>query len=506
MTENFTFRRAVVCGINSRVMKAPLPPRCAVVLLAAFVAIFNLAAARAADPFGENVRTTEPLTPAEQQKTFKLPPGFEIQLVAAEPDLRKPMNMAFDVAGRLWITESREYPFAATNAAAARDTIRIFSDFDANGRARKVTTFATNLNIPIGIYPFRSPRSSRGNEAPTSQKQQSLLTSAATNLTWKCIAWSIPNIWLFEDTDGDGVADKQELLYGPFDFSRDTHGNQSSFRRGADGWLYATHGFNNQSRVAGRDGHEIVMHSGNTYRMKLDGSRLEHWTHGQVNPFGLCFDPLGNLYSADCHSSPIYQLLRSAYYPSFGKPHEGLGFAPVTIQHSHGSTAIAGIVYISDTSWPAEFQDNIFIGNVMTSRINRDKINFLGSTSKGVEQPDFLSTTDPWFRPVDLQFGPDGALYVADFYNRIIGHYEVPLLHPGRDRERGRLWRIRYVGQPSRLSSGSNSSPQKPETGATPVPRSLALPTDSLIEDLMSYNPTRRSRALNARSGTSSIE
>ena len=109
----------------------------------------------AADPFAEGVRTTEPLTPEAQQKTFNLPPGFAVQLVAAEPELRKPMNMAFDGAGRLWITESREYPWP-TNANP-RDTIRIFSDFDANGRAQKVTTFATNLNIPIGIYPFQSP-------------------------------------------------------------------------------------------------------------------------------------------------------------------------------------------------------------------------------------------------------------------------------------------------------------------------------------------------------------
>ena len=228
------------------------------------------------DPFAEGVRTTEPLTPEQQQKTFQLPPGFTIQLVAAEPELRKPMNMAFDGAGRLWITESREYPWP-TNTAP-RDTIRIFSDFDTNGRAGQVTTFATNLNIPIGLYPFQSPA-----------------RDGSKKLTWKCIAWSIPNIWLFEDTDGDGVADKKEKLLGSFDHTRDTHGNQSSFRRGFDGWIYATHGFNNRSTVAGRDGHEVFLPSGNAYRFRPDGGRIEHWTHGQVNPFGLTFDALGNL-------------------------------------------------------------------------------------------------------------------------------------------------------------------------------------------------------------------
>ena len=83
----------------------------------------------------------------------------------------------------------------------------------------------------------------------------------------------------------------------------------------------------------------------------------------------------------------------------------------------------------------------------MTSRINRNKPEYHGSTIKAIEQPDFLSTTDPWFRPVDLQLGPDGALYILDFYNRIIGHYEVPLPHPGRDRTSGRIWRVVYKGQ-----------------------------------------------------------
>ena len=94
----------------------------------------QLAAAPAPKLFTDGVRSTEPLSPEEQRLKFHLPDGFKIQLVAAEPDLRKPMNMAFDSAGRLWVTESREYPFAATNAALARDTIRIFSDFEI-GRA-----------------------------------------------------------------------------------------------------------------------------------------------------------------------------------------------------------------------------------------------------------------------------------------------------------------------------------------------------------------------------------
>ena len=423
-------------------------------------------AAEKKDPFAELVRSTEPLTPEQERAAFHLPPGFEIQLVASEPDLRKPMNMQWDALGRLWITESREYPFPVKDGSPGRDTVRIFSDFGPDGRARKVEIFADGLNIPTGLYPFRSK-------------------NADGKLTWKCAIWSIPNIWLLEDTDGDGKADKREVLYGPLGWERDTHGNLSSFRRGADGWLYGTHGFNNESTLRGRDGSELKIQSGNTYRIRLDGSRVEGHTWGQVNPFGLCWDNRGNLFSADCHSSPIYQLLRGAYYPSFGKPHDGLGFAPTTITHSHGSTAICAPIYICDPAWPAELQDHMFVCNVQTSRINHDAITWHGSSSKGKEMPDFLSTDDPWFRPVDLSWGPDGALYVADFYNRIIGHYEVPLTHPGRDRERGRLWRIVYKGDAARSRNADN-----------PV---RTLPTDiaGWIKELASTNPTRRTLALN---------
>ena len=154
----------------------------------------------------------------------------------------------------------------------------------------------------------------------------------------------------------------------------------SSFRRGYDGWLYANHGFNNDSVITAKDGSSIKMHSGNTYRVKIDGSHVEQFAWGRVNPFGLIFDPLGNLYSSDCETLPIYQLLRGGYYPSFGKPHDGLGFAPPMMSHKHRSTAIAGIVYYAATNFPPEFRDNIFVGNVMTCRIDRDSLAMHGSS------------------------------------------------------------------------------------------------------------------------------
>ncbi len=390
--------------------------------LSAILALTLALTLRAQEP--SLVAPTNALTPAEEQKKLIVPEGFEIQLVASEPDIQKPMQMAFDAKGRLWVTSSYHYPFAAP-AGKGTDKLFILSDFGPDGKAKKIQTFAADLNIPIGILPLPDCNS--------------------------CIVSSVGEILKLTDTDGDGKYDKKQVLFTGLG-SKDTHGMYNSFTLMPDGWVYACHGFNNDSKTKGKDGHEVAMQSGNTFRFRPDGSRIEVYTRGQVNPFGMAVDPWFNLYTADCHSKPITQLIPGAVYESFGKPHDGLGYGPTMFGYDPGGTGLCGLSWYDADYFPKQYKGCMFLGNVVTSRVNMCKIEWTGATPKAVQQPDFVKSDDPWFRPVDIKLGPDGAIYISDFYNKIIGHYEVDLKHPGRDKDRGRLWRVVKKGDQPRMA------------------------------------------------------
>lgn len=460
----------------------------------------------------------QPKSPAEERALFHVPAGFEIQLVAAEPEIQKPLNLAFDAAGRVWVTGSTLYPWPAQRDARGEpiaafqknwddnnlafraaatppepavqglDSVRVLSDFGPDGRARKSVVFADGLNIPAGLVPLPRAPGAKGDTV---------------------LVFSIPAIWRLTDTDGDGRADVREKLYDGFGF-KDTHGMSSNYWLWLDGWVYGTHGFANKSDVTDRAGRTVTLTSGNTYRFRPDGSRFEVFVNGQTNPFGLAFDARGDLYTADSHSKPVYLLLPGGYYEGIGKEHDGLGFAPPITTDDHGSSAIAGIAHYWAPQFPGEFRDNLFNGNPVTRRVNRTRLDWRGSSPTAMRQPDFLSSDDLAFRPVQVKLGPDGALWVADFYNPIIGHYEVPLTHPARDHAHGRIWRIVWRGL-----DGSVAAPGLPDltalrptelaarlTDPNTVVRSLATAELLARADVASAVPTLRVAAARLVDGT----
>ena len=197
---------------------------------------------RAAEDGLRLVRETDALSPERSGRRLHVPAGFDVQLFAAEPMINKPINIAFDARGRSvgqqhrrvslrrrrkdrW--SDRKAPASKTAAMPSRSS----KTPTATAAPTRSTDFADGLNIPTGVLPWHKPEHKAG-----------------------CIAWSIPNIWYFADTDGDGKADKREVLFGPLGYEKDTHGMCSSFRLGLDGWVYATHGFNNTSHFKAKDG------------------------------------------------------------------------------------------------------------------------------------------------------------------------------------------------------------------------------------------------------------
>src|SRR5688572_7094057 len=173
--------------------------------------------------FKEHIRPTEARTPEEERLGFKLPEGFEVSLYASEPDIGKPINIAFDAAGRMWVTQSFEYPFAAA-PGQGDDRLTILEDIDNDGKADRFTRFSDTLNIPIGVLPVSDG----------------------------AVVYSIPNVYKFTDADGDGKPERSTKFLGPFEY-KDTHGMVNNLSRGYDGWIHGCHGYSNRSTVAAAD-------------------------------------------------------------------------------------------------------------------------------------------------------------------------------------------------------------------------------------------------------------
>lgn len=376
-----------------------------------------------------------PLSPADQLKTFSLPPGFTIELVASEPAVGKPITVAWDAAGRMWTMTALEYPVDANEDRArsealfregGRDRVLIF-DRPFGPGLHQPRTFADQLAIPLGLLPYRD--------------------GAFVQYGSK--------ILFLRDTTGDGVADRRDVILDGFG-TEDSHLFPHQFTRGPGGWIYLAQGAFNRSTVRSKDGQKTTFNFCKMGRFTPDGQTFELVQAGLNNIWGFVITRTGEMFIQEANDLgyPVVPLALGASFPGIGmekvKPYSP--WEPALGNHIQmGGTGLSGLALAEDLDgWPEPYRGTFFIANPITSRLQMIRAVPDGVHIRLEKWPDFLLSSDLWFRPVAIHFGPDGCLYIADWYNKIISHNEVPRNHPERDKTRGRIWRIRHATQTAR--------------------------------------------------------
>jgi len=349
----------------------------------------------------------KPLTPEEQQKTFQLAEGLEIQLYAAEPLIGNPIHMNFDSRGRLWVACSPIYP-QLRPGATPNDSIVILEDTNGDGVADKQTTFADGLLIPTAILP---------------DEQGGAYVANSTELIH------------IADTDGDGVGDRRQLLLSGFG-TEDTHHILHTFRWTPDVLLAFNQSIYIHSHLETPYGVERMLGSG-IWRYRKGTARASQVMYGLVNPWGLIYDQWGQSFATDGAGGDgiNYAFPGAAYVSAVGYDRILRGMNPGQPKH-------CGLEIISGRHFPEDWQEVLVAADFRGNRINRFKLAPQGSGYVSNQLSDLVSSTDRAFRPVDMKLGPDGTLYIADWHDSIINHGEVDFRDPRRDDRHGRIWRV----------------------------------------------------------------
>jgi glucose/arabinose dehydrogenase len=356
------------------------------------------------------------LTPAEALKKMKVPEGFSVELVASEPDIVNPVAMAIDEKGRFWITESFEYP--RREAGPGKDRVKVCEDTNGDGKLDKFTVFAEGLNIPSGI-------------------------AVGHGGVWVANA---PDILFMQDTDGDGKADKQEVVVTGFGRD-DTHELPNSLTWGPDGYLYGLNGVFNRS-VVKQDGKTFDFTCA-LFRIHPQTRKFELFCEGTSNPWGVAFDGEGSAFISACVIDHLWHLTETGYYIRQGGPYPPfVSKIPSIVKHKHQKAAYCGITYFDSDAYPEQYRGKLYMGNIHGNCVNVDRISRDGSTYFGEGEPDFLTADDAWFMPVVQKTGPDGCLYVLDWYDRYHCYQDANRDPKGIDRMYGRLYRVRYKDTP----------------------------------------------------------
>ncbi len=351
--------------------------------------------------------------PTAERAAMTVDPIADVNLFAKDPDLSKPIQINFDCTGGLWIASSNVYP-QIQPGEDANDKIIVLRDTDGDGVADKRSVFADGLLIPTGVLP----------DGPNAA-----YVVDSTRLLY------------LQDTDGDGRADKQEVVLSGFG-TEDTHHLVHTLRFGPDGCLYFNQSIYIHSHVDTPYGSRHL-DGGGIWRYRPTTRELEVFCKGFVNPWGHVFDRVGESFATDgAFGEGInYVFPDSVFVASPGAERQLKGMNPGSPKHC-GLEILSGTHIPED--WVGDFVTNDFRGH----RVCRFKVKASGSSYVGQQQGEIITSSHVAFRPIDARMGPDGAIYLADWYNPIIQHGEVDFRDERRDRTHGRIWRVSFPGRP----------------------------------------------------------
>jgi len=353
------------------------------------------------------------LPESEVMAKFEVPEGFAINLFASEeifPDVANPVQLTFDNRGRLWVAVMPSYPHYRPGDERPNDKILILEDTDGDGRADTQTTFADGLHLPIGF---------------SIQPDGSVIVSQQ------------PRLIRLTDTDGDDVADQREILLTGFD-SHDTHHAIGAFTTGGTGDLYMLEGVFLHSQVETPYGTERGVDA-HIWRYEPRTSRLEKFNQALFwNPWGIAFDEWNQPFLADASDGQNYWATpRSSRLPQGQQHPKTRQFTAQTVRPTSGAA------FVSGRHFPAAHHGDFLVANsIGFLGVKQHIVEDAGSGFIGEPRQDLVSSSDPNFRPVDLEFAPDGSLYIVDWHNALVGHMQHSARDPNRDTQHGRIFRV----------------------------------------------------------------
>ncbi|WP_162415564.1 PVC-type heme-binding CxxCH protein [Cyclobacterium roseum] len=351
---------------------------------------------------------------------FEVAEGYKVELFASEsefPDLANPVQMTFDTKGRLWVAVMPSYPHYKPGDPKPNDKILILEDTDNDGKADKQTVFADSLHLPIGME-----------IAP-----EGVYLSQGTNFI------------ILKDNDGDDYAEERQILLSGFD-DHDTHHNISAFVADPSGAIYMGEGVFLHTNVETPYG-PVRATNGGFYRYNPARKRLERTAQLPIpNPWGIAFDDWGQNFFAETSGPDVRWMMPGSVKPRYG---EGTHKGPNLIEDAHRVRPTSGLEFVSSRHFPEEVQGDLLINNTIGFLgMKMHKMMEDGTGYDSEHRVDLIRSDDRNFRPVDMEFAPDGSLYFVDWHNILVGHMQHNARDPLRDHVHGRIYRITYPSRP----------------------------------------------------------